>query len=60
MRSFLMLLVFLLIGSGIYKANPVPKSKHKFIVAAHRGDHLYTPKTPLLPIRKQLRMKQIM
>jgi len=53
MPSFLMLLVFLLIGSGIYKANPVPKSKHKFIVAAHRGDHLYTPKTPLLPIRKQ-------
>jgi len=55
MPLFLMLLVFLLIGSEIYKANPVPKSKHKFIVAAHRGDHLIYPKNTLAAYQEAIK-----
>jgi glycerophosphoryl diester phosphodiesterase len=31
----------------IYKPNPVPKLKHKFIVIAHRGDHTIYPENTL-------------
>jgi glycerophosphoryl diester phosphodiesterase len=41
-------LIFLLIGSCIVNAqNTLPKSKHAFVVIAHRGDHTEAPENTL-------------
>ncbi|QEM07956.1 glycerophosphodiester phosphodiesterase family protein [Mucilaginibacter rubeus] len=39
-------LLWLLPGDG-WQANPAPVSRHKFIVAAHRGDHVVYPENTL-------------
>lgn len=39
-------LLWLLPGDG-WQPNPAPVSKHKFIVAAHRGDHVIYPENTL-------------
>jgi glycerophosphoryl diester phosphodiesterase len=41
-------LIFLLIGSCFVNAqNTLPKSKHSFVVIAHRGDHTEAPENTL-------------
>ena len=47
MRISLITGIILLIGLGGYTPNPLPLSKHKFIVIAHRGDHVIYPENTL-------------
>src|SRR3954465_14552087 len=47
MRLFLLSAITLLLGLGSFKPNPLPLSKHKFIVIAHRGDHVIYPENTL-------------
>ena len=47
MRFSIITAIILLTGLGSYIPNPVPVSKHKFIVVAHRGDHVIYPENTL-------------
>jgi glycerophosphoryl diester phosphodiesterase len=40
-------IISLIAGLITFTPNPAPKSKHKFIVAAHRGDHVIYPENTL-------------
>lgn len=48
-------LLFLLSGNDNWQPNPTPVSKHKFIVAAHRGDHVIYPENTLAAYREAIR-----
>jgi glycerophosphoryl diester phosphodiesterase len=39
--------LLLLLSKGDYRPNPVPEPRHKFIVIAHRGDHIIYPENTL-------------
>jgi glycerophosphoryl diester phosphodiesterase len=47
MRLLLISAIILLTGLGIFRLNPLPLSKHKFIVIAHRGDHVIYPENTI-------------
>ncbi|TSD67334.1 glycerophosphodiester phosphodiesterase family protein [Inquilinus sp. KBS0705] len=46
-RFLILPLILFLTGLGVYKPNPVPVSRHQFIIAAHRGDHVIYPENTL-------------
>jgi glycerophosphoryl diester phosphodiesterase len=48
-------LLFLLSGNDNWQPNPTPVSKHKFIVVAHRGDHVIYPENTLAAYREAIR-----
>ena len=48
-------LTLLLSGSDNWEPNPAPASKHKFIVAAHRGDHVIYPENTLEAYREAIK-----
>lgn len=47
MRYTLITTILFLTGITAYAQNPVPKSKHTFIVISHRGDHVIYPENTL-------------
>jgi glycerophosphoryl diester phosphodiesterase len=51
---FIPLIIFIAIVKG-YKPNPAPASKHKFIVAAHRGDHVIYPENTLAAYQEAIK-----
>ena len=55
MRLFLLSAITLLLGLGSFKPNPLPLSKHKFIVIAHRGDHVIYPENTLEAYREAIK-----
>src|SRR5690242_18530281 len=48
-------LILLLSGNDDWQPNPAPASKHKFIVAAHRGDHVIYPENTLEAYREAIK-----
>ncbi|RWY52600.1 glycerophosphodiester phosphodiesterase family protein [Mucilaginibacter gilvus] len=55
MRSPFSILILMLTGLGTYTPNPVPAAKHKFIVIAHRGDHVIYPENSLEAYREAIK-----
>jgi glycerophosphoryl diester phosphodiesterase len=55
MRHTVLAAIALLTGLGSYTPNPVPVSKHKFIVIAHRGDHVIYPENSLEAYREAIK-----
>lgn len=47
MRLAIIAAIALFAGLDAYVPNPAPVSKHKFIIAAHRGDHVVYPENTL-------------
>ncbi|WPU93353.1 glycerophosphodiester phosphodiesterase family protein [Mucilaginibacter sabulilitoris] len=47
MRLAIIAAIALFAGLDAYVTNPAPVSKHKFIIAAHRGDHVVYPENTL-------------
>jgi glycerophosphoryl diester phosphodiesterase len=52
--SFISFIAFIL-STGVFNPNPAPKSKHKFIIAAHRGDHVIYPENTLEAYRQAIK-----
>ncbi len=44
-----------IVGLASYTPNPAPKSKHKFIVAAHRGDHVIYPENTIAAYQEAIK-----
>ena len=55
MRHTFLALIILLTGLGNYTPNPVPASRHKFVVIAHRGDHVIYPENSLEAYREAIK-----
>lgn len=56
MRLVIVTAIFLLLsGTDSWQPNPAPASKHKFIVAAHRGDHVIYPENTLAAYREAIK-----
>jgi glycerophosphoryl diester phosphodiesterase len=47
MRLLTIAALLFLFTNGTYKPNPVPVSKHQFIVISHRGDHVIYPENTI-------------
>jgi glycerophosphoryl diester phosphodiesterase len=54
MKLFLITTLLFLSGNDNWQPNPAPVSKHKFIVAAHRGDHVIFPENTLAAYREAI------
>jgi glycerophosphoryl diester phosphodiesterase len=52
--SFITIIAFIA-GLTSFTPNPAPKSKHKFIIAAHRGDHVIYPENTLAAYEEAIR-----
>jgi glycerophosphoryl diester phosphodiesterase len=48
-------ILLLLYGGDNWQPNPAPASKHKFIVAAHRGDHVVYPENTLAAYQEAIK-----
>ncbi|MDR6940304.1 glycerophosphodiester phosphodiesterase family protein [Mucilaginibacter pocheonensis] len=56
MRLVIVTAIFLLLsGTDSWQPNPAPASKHKFIVAAHRGDHVIYPENTLAAYQEAIK-----
>jgi glycerophosphoryl diester phosphodiesterase len=55
MRHTFLALITFLTGLGSHTPNPVPASRHKFIVIAHRGDHVIYPENSLEAYREAVK-----
>jgi glycerophosphoryl diester phosphodiesterase len=55
MRLAIIAAIALFAGLGTYVPNPAPVSKHKFIIAAHRGDHVTYPENTLATYREAIK-----
>ncbi len=55
MRHTFLALIILLTGLGNYTPNPVPVLRHKFVVIAHRGDHIIYPENSLEAYREAIK-----
>ncbi|OOQ57177.1 glycerophosphodiester phosphodiesterase family protein [Mucilaginibacter pedocola] len=55
MRHTLLLLILFFSGLDVEVLNPPPKSKHTFIVIAHRGDHVIYPENSLEAYREAIK-----
>lgn len=49
------LILSLLSPKDSWQPNPAPKSKHKFIIAAHRGDHVIYPENTLAAYQEAIK-----
>jgi len=47
--------LLLLAASDNWQPNPAPVSKHKFIIAAHRGDHVIYPENTLVAYKEAIK-----
>jgi glycerophosphoryl diester phosphodiesterase len=54
MKLFLATLI-LFFGMDTWQSNPAPLSKHKFIVSAHRGDHVIYPENTLAAYQEAIK-----
>jgi glycerophosphoryl diester phosphodiesterase len=55
MRQTLLFVALFFTGSTAFSPNPVPRSKHGFIVIAHRGDHVIYPENSLEAYRQAIK-----
>jgi glycerophosphoryl diester phosphodiesterase len=53
------LLLLCVVGGGqsdpLWKPAPLPRKKHRFVVIAHRGDHVHAPENSLLALQEAIR-----
>lgn len=55
MRLSIIAVIALFAGLDTYVPNPAPVSKHTFIIAAHRGDHVIYPENTLAAYREAIK-----
>jgi glycerophosphoryl diester phosphodiesterase len=55
MQLFFISIISFVLAIGGFTPNPAPKSKHKFIVAAHRGDHVIYPENTLAAYQEAIK-----
>jgi len=52
-----LILFLLLMSAAALSQNPLPVSKHRFIVISHRGDHTAAPENTLRAYRNAIKNK---
>jgi glycerophosphoryl diester phosphodiesterase len=55
MNFLFITIIAFIAGLTSFTPNPAPKSKHKFIIAAHRGDHVIYPENTLAAYEEAIR-----